>query len=117
MPSGTCSRRAVFVDTIMRLASFVGVGSLPASDRIKLAAPRLQARFSGLGSAEKRTLPRCYGMAVLRAAFPDGMTGEPIWSLQSMILVARSHTCNWSDAAILTAAEDCGAAALEDTVH
>jgi hypothetical protein len=68
----------------MRLASFVGVGSLPASDRIKLAAPRLHARFSGLGSAEKRTLPRCYGMAVLRAAFRDGMTGEPIWSLQSM---------------------------------
>jgi hypothetical protein len=41
-------------------------------------------------------------MAVLRAAFPDGMTGEPIWSLQSMILVAGSYTCNWSDAAIRT---------------
>lgn len=23
-------------------------------------------------------------MAVLRGAFPDGMTGEPIWSLQSL---------------------------------
>jgi hypothetical protein len=26
-------------------------------------------------------------MAVLRAAFPDGITGEPIWSLQSVVLL------------------------------
>src|SRR5256885_13010123 len=99
MPSGTCSRRAVFVDTIMRLASFVGVGSLPASDRIKLAAPRLQARFSGLGSAEKRTLPRCYGMAGAPPAFPGGLTGGAILSIQSMVMVARPPTLQLAESA------------------
>src|SRR5919204_5056420 len=83
MPSGICSRRADFAGTITPVGSLVGGGSLPAADRIKLAAPRLHADFS---PALRRTtpLPRCYGMAVLRAAFPNGITGEPICSLQSL---------------------------------
>src|SRR5919201_5461576 len=83
MPSGICSRRADFAGTITPVGSLVGGGSLPAADRIKLAAPRLHAGFS---PALRRTtpLPRCYGMAVLRAAFPNGITGEPICSLQSL---------------------------------
>src|SRR5437016_716239 len=83
MPSGICSRRADFAGTITPVGSLVGGGSLLAADRIKLAAPRLRAGFS---PALRRAtpLPRCYGMAVLRATFPDGITGEPIWSLQSL---------------------------------
>src|SRR5215470_13986260 len=83
MPSGICSRRADFAGTITPVGSLVGGGSLPAADRIKLAAPRLNAGFSP-ALPRATPLPRCYGMAVLPAAYPDGMTGEPIWSLQSM---------------------------------
>src|SRR5512138_3148992 len=83
MPSGICSRRADFAGTITPVGSLIGGGSLPAADRIELVAPRLHAGF--LPALRRATpLPRCYGMAVLRAAFPDGMTGEPIWSLQSL---------------------------------
>src|SRR5919204_5635986 len=84
MPSGICSRRADFAGTITPVGSLIGGGSLPAADRIELVAPRLHAGFS---PALRRAtpLPRCYGMALLRAAFPEGMTGEPIWSLQSML--------------------------------
>src|SRR5512133_1120324 len=83
MPRGICSRRADFAGTITPVGSLIGGGSLPAADRIALVAPRLHAGFSpALGRATP--LPGCYGMAVLRAAFPDGMTGEPIWSLQSL---------------------------------
>src|ERR1051325_3796674 len=83
MPSGICSRRASFAGTITPVGSLVGGGSLPAADGIKLAAPRLHAGFS---PALRRATPLrpCYGMDVLRAAFLEGMRGEPIWSLQSM---------------------------------
>src|SRR5947207_8941358 len=83
MPDGTCSGGADFARTFTPVGSLVGGGSLPAADRIKLAAPRLRAGFSP-ALCRATPLPRCYGMAVLRATFPDGITGEPIWSLQSL---------------------------------
>jgi hypothetical protein len=77
MPSGTCSRRAVFAGAITPVASLVGIGSLPAADRLKLAAPRLHARFRQR-SVEQYALFNCYDMAMVGSSFPDGMTGEPI---------------------------------------
>src|SRR5512133_2753492 len=94
MPRGICSRRADFAGTITPVGSLIFGGSLPAADRIALVAPRLHAGFS---PALRRATPLlgCYGMGVLRAAFPDGMTGEPIWSLQSLTHLMAAPLGSW----------------------
>src|SRR3954469_15302349 len=76
MPSGICSRRADFAGAVTSglLASFTpSVPGLVDCPR----APGARVR-------------RRYAMAAVRPAFPDGMTGQPIWSLQAGESIRRA---------------------------
>src|SRR5215467_770303 len=108
MPSGMCSRRAGFVGAIRLLASLIVLVSLPAGNFGKrvgktnkranaLAGPRQSHLYALTAHGLRTAAPVQRGLlGVVMAwqrpvpAFPDGMTGQPIWSLHSR---ARSARC------------------------
>src|SRR5499427_7531759 len=81
MPSGTCSRRAGFADTIRLLASLI---VLVPEGLLRTRSANAETGLRTPSAWAERSAPLCTLMAWQWSApaFHDGMPGQPIWSLQ-----------------------------------
>src|SRR5215831_9268554 len=88
MPSGTCSRRAGFADTIRLLASLIVLGCAIAGRTAENAFGKRGNRVANAISLGRALGPQRTLLDAVMAwqwsapAFHDGMPGQPIWSLQ-----------------------------------
>src|SRR5215469_8730599 len=84
MPSGTCSRRAGFADTIRLLASLIVLGCAIAGRTAENAFGKRGNSLRTPSAWAERSAPLCTLMAWQWSApaYLDGMPGQPICSLQ-----------------------------------
>src|SRR6516164_958011 len=88
MPSGTCSRRMGFADTIRLLASLIVLGCSIAGRTGENAFGKRGNRVANAISLRGALGPQRTLLDAVMAwrwsapAFLDGMPGQPIWSLQ-----------------------------------
>src|ERR1700758_3538735 len=87
MPSGTCSRRMGFADTIRPLASLIVLGARlpegPLRTRSANAETGLRTPSAGVERSARQStlLDAVMAWPWSGAAFHDGMPGQPIWTL------------------------------------
>src|SRR5258708_35875254 len=88
MPSGTCSRRMGFADTVTPLASLIVLGARlpegPLRTRSANAETGLRTPSAGVERLARQStlLDAVMPWQWSGPAFHDGMPGQPIWSLQ-----------------------------------
>src|SRR6516225_1323092 len=101
MPSGTCSRRMGFADTIRLVASLIVLGCSIAARTAENAFGKRKKRdrerrhLRRALNHKTRAARRCYGMALVGPSFRGGMPGEPIWSLQWRAHSASRRHAPW----------------------
>src|SRR6476661_8827004 len=95
MPSGTCSRRMGFADTIRLLASLIVLGARlpegPLRTRSANAETGLRTPSAGVERSARQStlLDAVMAWQWSGPAFHDGMPGQPIWSLH-----CRGHSAS-----------------------
>src|SRR6202030_1205990 len=101
MPSGTCSRRMGFADTIRPLASLIVLGArLPEGllrTRSANAETGLRTPSAGVERSARQStlLDAVMASQWSGAAFHDGMPGQPIWSLHCRRHSASRRPAPW----------------------
>src|SRR5262244_2226155 len=119
MPSGTCSRRAGFADTIRLLASLIVLGCSIAARTAENAFGKRGNRFAnaislrGAPARQSTLLEAVMAWQWSAPAFRGGMPGEPIWSLHWRAHSASRRLPPWPSPQDPTLPNAIGAAARD----